>query len=265
MMRAAPVGNGLQDLYHGLGSFRLWTLLGWLDIRQRYARSTLGPFWITLSMGVMVGSMGVVYGTLFGQKMAQYLPMVGDGFVIWGLISGILNESCGAYINNANYIRQNNAGLWVYVFQVAWRQALMFAHNAVISLALMLAFGFPSLTVAWLALPGLLLLVANLVWMGQIFAILSARYRDVPQMVAAVVQIFFYVTPLMWRPDMLHHYRWILTYNPFGALVDISRSPLLGAAPSAQSWLVAAGMAVVGWPLAIFIASKKLHLIAYWV
>ena len=265
MMRAAAVGDGLGDLCQGLGSFRLWTFLGWLDIRQRYARSTLGPFWITLSMGVMVGSMGVVYGTLFGQNMAHYLPMVGDGFVVWGLISGILNESCSAYINNANYIRQNNAGLWVYLFQVVWRQALMFGHNAVISVGLMVAFGFPAAGGVWLVVPGLLLLVANLVWMGQIFAILSARYRDVPQMVTAVVQIFFYVTPLMWRPDMLHHYRWILTFNPFGALVDISRAPLLGMAPSGQSWLVAVGMAAVGWPLAIFVSSRKLHLIAYWV
>jgi len=264
-MRAAALGGGLHDLVQGLGSFRLWTLLGWLDIRQRYARSTLGPFWITLSMGVMVGAMGVVYGTLFGQPMARYLPMVGDGFVVWGLIAGVLNESCGAYINNANYIRQNNAGLWVYVFQVAWRQVLMFGHNAVISLALMVAFGFPAAGVAWLAVPGFVLLVANLVWMGQLLAILSARYRDVPQMVACLVQIFFYVTPLMWRPDMLHHYRWILDYNPFSALVDISRAPLLGMAPAARSWAVAAGMAAVGWPVAILVSARKLHLIAYWV
>ena len=89
MMRAASVGNGLQDLYHGLGSFRLWTLLGWLDIRQRYARSMLGPFWITLSMGVMVGSMGVVYGTLFGiGKIILQEVGTGAAFLAVAVIAG---------------------------------------------------------------------------------------------------------------------------------------------------------------------------------
>ncbi|MBW4048622.1 MAG: ABC transporter permease, partial [Proteobacteria bacterium] len=56
------------DLLASLKSWRLWSLLGWLEIRQRYARSKLGPFWLTISMGVLVASLGVVYGTLFGQN-----------------------------------------------------------------------------------------------------------------------------------------------------------------------------------------------------
>jgi ABC-type polysaccharide/polyol phosphate export systems, permease component len=75
-------------------------------IRQRYARSKLGPFWLTISMGVLVGTMGVVYGSLFGVKLADYLPMLAIGIVMWGLFSSIVNEGSTAYINSANYIRQ---------------------------------------------------------------------------------------------------------------------------------------------------------------
>ena len=57
------LSDPLRDFSSALERWRLWSLLGWLDIRQRYARSALGPFWITLSMGVMVGSLGLVYGT----------------------------------------------------------------------------------------------------------------------------------------------------------------------------------------------------------
>src|SRR5690606_23069046 len=98
----------LQDLGASLAAWRLWSLLGWLEIRQRYARSKLGPFWLTISMGVIVGSIGLVYGTLFNQSLSDYLPMMGVGLVFWGLLTGIINESCMAYINSAGYIRQTS-------------------------------------------------------------------------------------------------------------------------------------------------------------
>lgn len=111
----ATLGRALGDLLESLRAWRLWTLLGWLDIRQRYAHSALGPFWITLSMGTMVGSIGVVYGALFRQNTHSYLPLEGMRFVVWGLISVVLNDSCGACVNNATYILQSETSLWVYV------------------------------------------------------------------------------------------------------------------------------------------------------
>ncbi|OWJ60214.1 ABC transporter permease [Paraburkholderia caledonica] len=254
-----------RDFFPALRRWRLWSLLAWLDIRQRYARSALGPFWITLSMGVMVGSLGVVYGTLFGQPMTGYLPLVGTGFVVWGLIAGVLNDSCGAYINNANYIRQSDASLWTYIFQVLCRQLIMFAHNFVIVVVLIAVFGVdPARALIWF-LPGLALLMLNLTWMAQIFALSSARYRDVPQLVAAVVQILFYITPLMWRPGMLSKHTWLITFNPFAALVDLVRSPLLGQTPAANSWMVCVCCAIVGWLAALWMYARAADRVAYWV
>jgi lipopolysaccharide transport system permease protein len=254
-----------RDFFSALKRWRLWSLLGWLDIRQRYARSALGPFWITLSMGVMVGSLGLVYGTLFGQPMTGYLPLVGDGFVVWALISGVLNDSCGAYINNANYIRQSDVGLWTYIFQVLCRQLIMFAHNFIIVLILIALFGLdhPE-SLVWFV-PGLAMLMLNLTWMAQVFALTSARYRDVPQLVAAVVQILFYITPLMWRPRMLSKHAWLITYNPFASLVDLVRSPLLGQPPAIASWLVGLCLAIVGWLVALWMYSRKANRVAFWV
>ena len=59
----------IQDLIKTLRRSELWLLLGWLEIKQRYTRSVLGPLWITISMAVMVGSIGVVYGSLFKQSL----------------------------------------------------------------------------------------------------------------------------------------------------------------------------------------------------
>ena len=53
----------------------LWGRLGWQDIRRRYRRSTLGPFWITISMGMLVGILGMLYGGLFKVEAADYVPI----------------------------------------------------------------------------------------------------------------------------------------------------------------------------------------------
>jgi lipopolysaccharide transport system permease protein len=262
-MTALQISN--NSLLSGIKAWRLWSLLGWLDIRQRYARSMLGPFWITVSMGVMVGSMGVVYGTLFGQPMKDYLPLVGMGFVIWALISGVLNDACGAYINNANYILQSDVGLWVYVLQILWRQLIIFVHNFVIILALFAVFGISRPELLPMFIPGLIVVLANLTWMAKMVALASARFRDVTQLVASGVQILFYITPLMWKPTMLSKHQWLVTFNPFAALVDVVRAPLLGQMPSMASWMIAVGLAVIGWVSVMLVAKRVSDRVAYWV
>lgn len=257
--------ESLSSFLRGCSTWRLWTLLGWLDIQQRYARSSLGPFWITLSMGVMVGAMGLVYGTLFGQDMKSYLPLIGSGFVLWALISGILNESCFAFINNANFIRQSDVSLWVYIFQVLWRQMIILAHNVVVIVVLRIVFNVKGYDHLLLFIPGLLVLLLNLTWMSYMAAIWSARYRDVPQLIASCLQILFYITPLMWWPHMLKKHQWIITINPFSSLVDLVRAPVLGGIPQPASWGVAAVLAIVGWTLVLITSVRASRNVAYWV
>ena len=54
--------SGWRDILAALKSYELAGVLGWQDIRQRYRRSSLGPFWLTLSMGVLIGTLALVFG-----------------------------------------------------------------------------------------------------------------------------------------------------------------------------------------------------------
>ena len=139
----------LSDLRASLASWRLWTLLGWLEIRQRYERSRFGPFWLTISMAVMIGSIGVVYGTLFGQNLKDYLPFVAMSLVLWTLFSQSVSEGSTAYINSANYIRQASTPKLVFVLQVVWRNLVILCHNFVIVIVLLAVFGVKD----WVTIP----------------------------------------------------------------------------------------------------------------
>ena len=84
---AAVPQQAFADLIGGARLYELWSRFAFHDIRQRFRRSVLGPFWLTLSMGIMVGAMGLVFSTLFQQDMGKTLPYIATGLIFWGLRS----------------------------------------------------------------------------------------------------------------------------------------------------------------------------------
>ena len=255
----------LADLKQSLMSWRLWTLLGWLEIRQRYARSRVGPFWLTISMGVMIASLGVVYGTLFGQNMREYLPFLAASLVLWALFSQTVLEGSVAYINSASYIRQMATPKLIYMLQVVWRNLIVMAHNAVIIIALLVIFGVNNWATLPLFIPGLLLYILNIMWIAMVTGLLAARFRDLPQIIGALLQVAFYVTPIIFRPNALHRFTFIVEWNPLAYLLDIVRGPLIGQVPNALTWGVTGGMAVAGWIIALWLTGRYMKRIPYWI
>jgi len=255
----------LSDLKQSIASWRLWTLLGWLEVRQRYARSRVGPFWLTISTGVMIGSIGVVYGTLFGQKMSDYLPYLAVSLVLWTAFSATVLEGSTAYISSGHYIRQAATPKLIYMLQVVWRNVIILGHNFVIVVLLLAVFGVKSWETLPIFIPALLLYMANALWIAMVAGLLSARFRDLPQIVAALMQIAFYVTPIIYRPNSLTRFSFIVEFNPLAHLIELVRAPLVGELPSATTWLVCGGLAAVGWIFALALTGRFLKRIPYWV
>lgn len=255
----------LTDLKQSIASWRLWTLLGWLEIRQRYARSRLGPFWLTISMGVMIASLGVVYGTLLGQPMKEYLPFLATGLVLWGLFAQSIQEGSTAYINSAHYIRQMATPKLIFMLQVVWRNLIVMLHNFVIILVLLAIFGVKDWETLPLFIPALLLYVLNALWIAMVAGLLSARFRDLPQIIGALIQVAFYITPIMFRPAALNRFSFIVEWNPLAYLIELVRGPLIGQMPNALTWGVTIGMALIGWPIALLMTGRYAKRIPYWV
>ena len=266
---ASPLSSqaalALQDIVEGARAVHLWGLLGWQDVRQRYRRSTLGPFWITISMGALVGGLGFLYAGLFKIGVADYLPFIAVGFVVWGLVSSLLTEGCAAFISAESIIKQVALPLSIHVYRTMWRNFIILAHNAIIYVIVAVFFSVQPGWTGFLALPGLALLCLNGVWMGLLLGLVSARFRDVPQIVASVVQIAFFLTPIIWKPELLPERALLLDLNPFFHFVEVVRAPLLGHVPGLTSWLAVLGITVGGW-LVTLVMYRHFHWrIPYWV
>jgi ABC-type polysaccharide/polyol phosphate export permease len=265
-LQAHPIGGTISaEVLDGFIAWRVWTILGWDDIRQRYRRSVLGPFWITLSMAVFILLLGVIYSRLFHTDIATYIPFLSAGLPLWGFISQTTNESCMAFHEGGRLMKQIKLPYSVYILRVVWRNVIIFLHTIVIFVPVAIVFKVaPNLTTL-LVLPALLLVCVNVIWLGTILAILSTRYRDMQPIVGTAVQIMMFVTPIMWPVKSLNGDLYIAQINPVYHMIDLVRAPMLGTAPDLLSWLIVGGLAIVGSALAIALLVSKSRRIVFWV
>ena len=262
---ASQTELALVDIVQGARARYLWGRFGWQDIRRRYRRSVLGPFWLTISMGVLVAALGTLYGTLFKVEIAEYVPFLALGFTVWTLISGLINDGCTTFINAGSIIKQSNLPLSVHVYRKVWRNHLIFFHNAVIFVVVAIIFSIWPGWTGLLALPGLVFLCLNGIWVGLLLGIISARFRDVPPIVASVVRVLFFVTPIIWMPELMPGRALVLDFNPLYHFVELVRAPLLGQVPGFVSWLAVSGITLGGWLVAFVLLRRYRRRIAYWV
>jgi ABC-type polysaccharide/polyol phosphate export permease len=255
-----------RDVSVGLTDWRVWLLLGMNDIRQRYRRSRLGQFWITLAMAIQIGTLGFLYSYLFHLPVAQYLPYLGTSFVIWGLLSSIILESCSVFIAAEGYLRQVPMPKSIYVHRMLVRNVVTFLHNLVIIPPLYLFFHVPVGATQLLALAGILVLLLNGIWVGLFLGTLCARFRDMPQIMVSLVQIAFYLTPVMYRRVQLPaKWQWLFALNPFQSFLDIVREPMLGSPPPLIAWEISGLITIVGFAVTAVFFSRFRARIVYWL
>ena len=120
-MRFSIFGPGLKDIILSLKDSRLPIYLAYSDIRQRYRRSSLGPFWITISMGVTIACIGIIFGSIFKSPMSEFLPFLSAGLIIWGFISSVLTEATTVFPNAEGIIRQLPIPLFSHIFRMIMR------------------------------------------------------------------------------------------------------------------------------------------------
>jgi lipopolysaccharide transport system permease protein len=243
-------------------------MLGWQDVRQAYRRSALGPFWLTIGMAVQITTMGLVFSLIFKTDIREYLPFLATSLIFWGLISSSINEGCLTFISAEGMIKQLNLPHIEYVIRTIWRNIVTAGHNIVIlPITLLILWISPSWSLL-AVIPGLVIVILNLSWMAWLLGMLSTRFRDMPPIVSSVMTIAFYLTPVMWYPELigdnsLAHL--LLGLNPFYHLLQIVRLPILGQWPTTENWSLAILSACLGWAITTFAYKKYRNKIAYWI
>ena len=239
----------LRDLRSSAERLDLAWSLAWHDVVSRYRGSILGPFWITISMGLMVLGIGFLWGELFRVSIHDFIPFVALGIVFFGFVTGTINEGCDTFVQAAGMLSQTSLPMFTFVWRTVLRNLINLGHHLVIVIAVLIYYGYWRQSNVPVAVIGLVFMVLNTAWLSMLVGIASARFRDIPQIVISVMQFAMFVTPVFWPANRLGRHHGVLDFNPFYHLLEAVRAPLMGGAVAPHTYLFLAVMAAVGWAL----------------
>jgi ABC-type polysaccharide/polyol phosphate export permease len=262
--------SALQDLRSSIYAHRgLWINLGIRDIRGRYRRTIIGPFWNVLNTAIVVGALGVVYALLWRVEIRVFLPYFCSGYIAWILFTSTISESCSAFIGAEPIIRSLPLPYLIHILRVIWRNVIVFAHNLVVYVGVIAYFQiWPGANLLWVPV-GVLLVCVNVFWIGLVVALFCARFRDVIPMVTSFLQVLFFITPIFWPADRLSVVPVVsallsdanLAYH----VVEVMRAPLSGQSPSLGTLIALTACGLLGNVVAVMFFNRYRTRVAFWL
>jgi len=245
------------------GAVKIVAALAWSDMRHRYVRSLLGPFWMSIQMAIMVAVLGSVIGHFSNASAVSRLPMLALSLTAWTFLNGVVLDATTALQNSASLIKDRALPPVIFLLQCSFRQALFALHNLTVPLILWLATP-AKLTGALAALPGLALFIVCTLGLSLVLGALATRFRDIKPIIESTLTLAFLSSPIIWTPEMIDRGSTIMRFNPLTHLFAVWREPLASghlATTSAVYVLVCLAMLTAAAAVAIVHLRKA----AFWI
>jgi len=258
-------GPGLADIIQSLKRGRVALYLAWSDTKARYRRSVLGPLWLTLGTAIGVIGLGLLWSELLKIDRASFIPSLTAGLIIWQVLAGCITESPSVFVRQGSVIRNLQLPFFLHPLQLVLRHLVNFSHNLLVYISVVIFFSVPVTWSTLLVVPGIILLFFNLAWIALLIGLLGSRFRDIEYLLANLMPLLFFLSPVLYRPNYLPfsaHFIWL---NPLSHLIEVVRDPLLGVTPPWYVYATVCGMLIVGWCITIALFNTRRDRIAYWV
>jgi glycosyltransferase involved in cell wall biosynthesis/ABC-type polysaccharide/polyol phosphate export permease len=247
-----------------LGAVKIAGVLAWSDMRHRYVRSLLGPFWMSIQMAIMVSVLGSVIGHFSDGNAVSRLPMLALSLTAWTFLNGVVLDATTALQGSASLIKDRALPPVIFLLQCCFRQGLFALHNACVPLVLWLVLTPMDVSGAIAALPGLLLFVACTLGFGLVVGALATRFRDVRPIIESTLMLAFLSSPIVWTPEMINHRSTIMRLNPLTHLFAVWRDPLASGHVATAS-VVYVLVCLAALALAGGLTLSQLRKAAFWI
>ena len=226
--------------------------------RSRFARTTLGSFWLGLSNLLSIATLGLVYGTVFSvDNFSSYFIYLGFGLVIWNTISSSIANSPELFAHNSSNIKNMNLNPIFYTLEEWCFQLQTFLQSFVLVFFVFLFVEFSLLSnflvYSWLPFINLFLFIY---WFPLIICLISVRYSDIAQLVPIMLQLVFLTSPILYRKESLGSLAWITNINFIYQVLDPLRDSLIEGYINYRGSLILLIFNFVGLFLAIIFLNK---------
>ncbi|GBF56654.1 teichoic acid translocation permease protein TagG [Candidatus Phycosocius bacilliformis] len=259
------MNEALNDIREGALNWRAWGVLATDDLQARYRRTVLGPFWVTIAHAFFVAGYAYWSSAVLKQPLAEAFLYVAAGLTVWAFIASSLCEAPGIFPRTAGFITSYDLPISLQIFRVVLGQVLTLGHNFVVYLAALAFVGTWPGMVAFMAIPGLIVVSLACVSWSFFLSILGARYRDVGPLLNSVVGMLMIMTPVFWRKADIGSATWLAEANPIYHLIELIRAPLLGNMPTAVNWAASLTVVAVCTVISLVAFVRQRRNITYWL
>lgn len=260
------VGAVLRDLGDGLARSQMWRSFAWNEIQKRYRRSLLGLAWIVVSYYIFVLAISIFFAGFSAKRGEDFVAYVAIGYAGYTYLIANIMDGCGVFKSARTWIKSTPLPYSTHIYKNAARSLFVFGIQLTAAIVILPFLGWRPSWIMWQAIPALMLFVINALWLQLFFGLLATRWRDVSHLFTAVTRILFFTTPILWVYDERTGLRKLLAgFNPLTHFLEVFREPLMGKPAALESWLVVLGCTVVGWALALFVASRMQRRLPFWV
>ena len=249
--------------------FPKWDLalsLALQDIRDRFARTVLGPFWIVISNAMLVVGITIVFGALFKTDVADFVVYVALGIALWTFISTIMTGASSYLESGKNILFTYNLPWSMQITRKVFVEAIILGIHLLIAIPVILITQSDLGLISLVILPGVLL---NLIFgygLALIIASFGVRYSDLSHALESVMLFLFLFTPVFWLESALGPTRSIfIHYNPLFHFLEIVRAPILDQAIPIDSFVIAFVLAALTLCVGIFVYNKRKGQIGMWM
>ena len=261
------IADGVTDIRAGLQRWPVWWTLTWHTIRSQYRRTYLGPWWITLQMVIFVAGLSLLFGILLQQDLKTFVPYVTLGFVAFNWMTGMLQMGASSIVNNGASIKTAPGPLSIYALKSFASNTIQFGHDFVVVIVVLIVFQVQVSAAIVLAPMAMAVIAINGVAVGLWLGPVVGRYRDVGQIVTAIVRVLFFFTPVFWVTSDLSNSQLaaLAGWNPLAYFLEFFRSPLLGEWPTLAVVVGTAGFTLLNVLIALIHFGHSRDRLAYWL
>jgi ABC-type polysaccharide/polyol phosphate export permease len=244
---------------------RGWNL-GRLDLKIRYRRSILGPIWLSISYLVTVVFLSFVWTKVFNQNIENFIWYFSIGLLLWSYLVGVINSSFMLFNENAGVLLNINIDKDVLISRNLAREVYVLLHLLLVLIIIAL-FAKPNLDLIEVGMSciGLFILTIILYNLSYLVSILVLRYRDTKEIISTLINLLYYVTPILWPIENLKGSEYLYLNNPFFHLVNIVRAPLVNGLYWHKSIAVSMAILILTILLKVHIKKKYDKFVALWI
>lgn len=265
-------GNFWGELAESFRHPDFWAMSSWLGIIVRARKSRMGIVWLLAQSVVYVFGVGTFFASMrpagSGMTIGEHFAHVALGMMVFRTLMSTVIGSANIFVGSQAFIMDGHMRLTDYLLKALANAFFdMCMYLPVVVVALWLAGGVAPL--GWFtALPVLVLIYLNSLWISALFGVLGARLPDLGQLLATASIFAFILTPIIWYPEMMPEGSIrgiVMRFNPFYHFVEVFRAPIMGDSVAPSSLWYVAIMTTLGLVAGSLVYRRYARYVPLWI